>query len=183
MTRQGPGPILILCSFLIAWILLPGSPWSLRPIRTAWAGSFTATPSAGIENGGLAFGGNLRYFFVPNLAAEIDGAYGESVCQNGRLSETTLTANLVYAIHPADRLTLFLAAGGGAGLFDLSRPLSSQGVLSLFDAGGGATFRIGKQVGLTVENRWFLPLSGKIPDVLSGSLTASRWFLGLTTEF
>jgi hypothetical protein len=183
MTRKGAVPPLILILLLIPVLFLPALSGPIRDNRTAWAGSFTATPSAGVENGGLAFGGNLRYFFVPNLAAEIDGAYGESVCQDCRLSETTLTANLVYAIHPADRLTLFLAAGGGAGFFDLSRPLSSQGVLSLFDAGGGATLRIGNRVGLTVENRWFLPLSGNIPDVLSGSLTASRWFLGLTTEF
>jgi len=164
-----------LLAFLL--LLLPGRGESAR------AGEMTVTPSAGIENGGLAVGGNLRYFFVPNLAGEIDAGYGESTCQDCRLSETTLTANLVYAIHPGNRFTLFLAAGGGLGLFDLSSPLSSRAILDLFDIGAGATFWMGKTVGLTLEDRWFLPLSGTLPQVQSGNLTADRWFLGLTAEF
>jgi hypothetical protein len=149
----------------------------------AWAGEVAVTPSVGIENGGMVFGGNLRYFFVPNLAFELDGGYGDSTCQDCRLSETTLTANLVYAIHPADRLTLFIVAGGGLGLFDLTSPVSVHADLGLFDIGAGGILWLGKNVGVTLENRWFIPLSGGLPELQSGNLTAGRWFLGLTTEF
>lgn len=149
----------------------------------ARAGGLSVTPSLGVENGGFVVGGNLRYFFVPNLAVELDGGYGSSVCANCSLSESTVTANLVYAIHPGDRFTLYLASGGGLALFDLSSPVASQAFLPVFDIGAGGTVRIGKNVGITLENRWFIPLSGGISQAGTGNLAADRWFAGLTTSF
>ncbi len=145
--------------------------------------SVVITPSAGIENGGLAFGANLRYFFLPNLAGEIDGGYGDSLCQNCRLSETTLTANLVYEIHPMEILSFFVVAGGGVGFIALSSPDSGRAVLDLFDTGLGTTLTLTKNIGLTLEDRWFLPLSGQLPGVSGGSLVADRIFLGVSTSF
>lgn len=175
-TLGGPGRVLpgLLAALCLAWS---------GPLPRASAGDFTATPAAGIENGGLVWGGNLRAFPFPNLAGEFDGGFAGSTCQDCSLSEVTLTANLVYAIHPSRRLTFFVAAGGGVGLFDLTRPDSGRGTLPLADVGGGVTFRLGKSLGLTLEDRWFIPLSGPLPGVESGNLTADRWLLGLTTFF
>ena len=96
--------------------LLLGSGLFLSSVSPAFADTespLVLTPAVGVENGGLALGGSLRYFVMPNLAGEIDAGYGTSLCQNCHLSATTLTANLVYEIHPASRLFLSVAAGGG----------------------------------------------------------------------
>ncbi len=152
--------------------------------RTAWAeNDVVVTPSGGIENGGLAVGANLRYFFLPNLAGEIDGAYGTSLCQDCRLSEATLTANLVYEIRPLERLSLFLVAGGGAGFLALNSPESLRSTLSLFDIGVGASLGLVRTFSLTLEDRWFVPLSGGLPGVGGGSPALDRIFLGLSTAF
>lgn len=141
------------------------------------------TPSAGIENGGPAFGINLRDFFLPNLAWEIDGGYGLSLCQDCQLSETTLTGNLVYEIHPFESLSFFLVAGGGVGFLDLSSPQSGRATLGLVDAGLGSRLFLTSHLSLTLEDRWFIPISGALPGVQSGSLTADRIFLGVSTAF
>ena len=141
------------------------------------------TPSAGIENGGPAFGINLRDFFLPNLAWEIDGGYGLSLCQDCQLSETTLTGNLVYEIHPFEILSVFLVAGGGVGFLDLSTPRSGRTTLGLLDAGLGSRLFLTRHLSLTLEDRWFVPVSGALPVVRSGSLTADRIFLGVSTSF
>ena len=141
------------------------------------------TPSAGIENGGPAFGINLRDFFLPNLAWEIDGGYGLSLCQDCQLSETTLTGNLVYEIHPFEILSVFLVAGGGVGFLDLSTPRSGRTTLGLLDAGLGSRLFLTRHLSLTLEDRWFVPFSGALPGVQSGNLTADRIFLGVSTAF
>ncbi len=167
--------LLLLSAALVLRLLSPTPARADDPV--------SITPSAGIENGGLAFGANLRYSFLPNLGAEIDGGYGESLCQNCQLSETTLTANLVYEIHPVPLLSFFIVAGGGVGLLALSSPDSGRTVLDLFDAGLGTSLRLTKNIGLTLEDRWFFPLSGQLPGVTGGNLTADRIFLGVSTSF
>ena len=145
--------------------------------------SLVLTPSFGVENGGLALGGNLRYFFMPNLAGEIDAGYGTSLCQNCRLSATTLTGNLVYEIHPTGRLFLYVVAGGGAALADLSSPESARALWGEFDAGGGVGYRLTRSVGLSLEERWFMPVSGSIAGASPGTLSFDRTFLGIAVSF
>ena len=167
--------LILLASILVLRLVSPVPARADDPI--------VVTPSAGIENGGLAFGANLRYFFLPNLGGEIDGGYGDSLCQNCHLSETTLTANLVYEIHPVPILSFFVVAGGGVGLLALSSPESGRTVLDLFDLGFGSTLNLTKNIGLTLEDRWFFPLTGQLPNVTGGNLTADRIFLGVSTAF
>ena len=152
----------------------------------AWAGedsSLVLTPSFGVENGGLALGGNLRYFLMPNLAGEIDAGYGTSLCQNCRLSATTLTGNLVYEIHPTGRLFLFVVAGGGAALADLSSPESARALWGEIDTGVGGGYRLTRSVALSLEERWFIPVSGSIPGASPGTLSFDRTFLGIAVSF
>ena len=120
---------------------------------------------------------------MPNLAGEIDGAYGSSLCQDCRLSATTLTGNLVYEIRPIDRLSLYAALGGGAALLDLSTPRSARTTLGEFDCGAGIVVALSSAVGLSLEDRWFLPVSGSIPDASPGAFTFDRIFLGISVGF
>jgi hypothetical protein len=166
---------------LLVALLLPLL--SLAPARAEEGEPIVLTPAIGMENGGIAFGANLRYFFLPNLAGEIDGAYGDSLCQNCRLSATTLTGNLVYEIHPIDRLALYAAAGGGAALLDLSSPRSARATLGEVDCGAGIIFALSSSVGISLEDRWFLPVSGAIPDASPGAITLDRIFLGVSVGF
>lgn len=161
-------------------VLLPGL---LFPEDVRADMRFVLTPFAGIENGGEAFGGNLRLFFLPNLAVEADAGIGESICQNCRLSETTFTANLVYEIHPVTRLSFFVLTGSGVGLADLSSPESARATLGVWDIGLGSSLCLIRHVALTIENRWFLPISGAIPGVSGGAPGIDRLTLGISTSF
>lgn len=176
MQRRSRLP-LFLCPLVSLLIVLF---WSVPGLADS---RFVLTPFAGLENGGLSFGGNLRDFIVPNLGGEIDGGIGDSLCQDCRLSETTLTANLVYEIHPLDRISVFAVAGGGIGFIDLSSPESSRTDVGLFDIGLGGGFFLNNHLSLTLESRWFVPFSGQLPRVTSGSLTTNRISLGLSTTF
>ena len=63
--------------------LLLGSGLFLSSVSPAFSDSespLVLTPAVGVENGGLALGGSLRYFVMPNLAGEIDAGYGTSLC-------------------------------------------------------------------------------------------------------
>lgn len=152
----------------------------------AWAdgdSTLVLTPAFGVENGGLALGGNLRDFLMPNLAGEIDAGYGTSVCQNCHLSAITLTGNLVYEIHPTVRLMLFIVAGGGAALADLASPESARALWGEIDAGAGGGYRLTRSVGISLEERWFIPVSGSIAGASPGSFTFDRTFLGIAVSF
>ena len=158
----------------------------LSGIPAAWAdpdSPVVLTPSFGVENGGLALGGNLRDFFMPNLAGEIDAGYGTSLCQNCRLSAITLTANIVYEIHPTGHLFLYVVAGGGGALADLSSPESARAWWGEVDAGGGVGYRLTRSVGLSLEERWFIPVSGSIAGASPGALSFDRTFLGIAVSF
>ncbi len=166
--------------------LLLGSGLFISSVSPAFADTespLVLTPAVGVENGGLALGGNLRYFVMPNLAGEIDAGYGTSLCQNCHLSATTLTANLVYEIHPASRLFLYVAAGGGGALADLSSPESARAFWGEIDVGGGGGFRLTRSVGISVEERWFIPVSGSLAGATPGALSFDRTFLGIAVSF
>ena len=164
---------------VVGWLLFS----SASPVFADTDTSLVLTPSFGVENGGLALGGNLRYFFMPNLAGEIDAGYGTSLCQNCHLSATTLTGNLVYEIHPTSRLFLYVVAGGGGALADLSSPESARAFWGEIDLGGGGGFRLTRSVGISLEERWFIPVSGSIAGASPGALSLDRTFLGIAVSF
>ena len=156
---------------------------SLSPALADAESPLVLTPAVGVENGGLALGGSLRYFFMPNLAGEIDAGYGTSLCQNCHLSATTLTGNLVYEIHPTSRLFLYVAAGGGGALAALSSPESARALWGEIDVGGGGGYRLTRTVGLSLEERWFIPVSGSLAGATPGALSFDRTFLGIAVSF
>ncbi|MGC8528935.1 MAG: hypothetical protein ACP5OP_01875 [Leptospirillia bacterium] len=172
------------CLALISLLLVEGLLFS--PVSPALAETeppLVLTPSFGVENGGLALGANLRDFFLPNLAGEIDAGYGTSLCQNCHLSATTLTGNLVYEIHPTSRLFFYVVAGGGGALADLSSPESARDFWGEIDVGGGGGFQFTRSVGLSLEERWFIPVSGSLAGASPGTLSFDRTFLGIAVSF
>lgn len=138
------------------------------------------TPGVGVSNGAAGFGGQGKFFFVPNLGIETDLLWTPQICGNCTMSQTTLTENLFYWINPAHFLSLYLSGGAGAAFFHLSRPVSQSATLPVFDVGVGAVFWIGKHIGIEIENRVFFPEGGGIDSNPASSLNSDRWFLGLS---
>lgn len=149
-----------------------------------WASDWLIlTPGMGLSDGKAGFGGQAKLFFVPNLGIETDLLWTPQVCADCTLSQTTLTENLFYWINPFGFLSLYLAGGGGIGMFGLSSPQSESALLPVFDIGLGSVFWPGKHIGIEIENRWFFPTGGGLDGNPASRLDSDRWFAGIAIPF
>lgn len=149
-----------------------------------WASEWLVlTPGMALSDGRAGFGGQAKFFFVPNLGIETDLLWTPQVCSDCTLSQTTLTENLFYWINPFRLLSLYLAGGGGIGIFSLSSPQSDSALLPVFDIGVGGVFWPGKHIGIEIENRWFFSTGGGLDGNPSSRLDTDRWFAGIAIPF
>ncbi len=151
---------------------------------TSWgADRLMIVPDAGLENGRLGVGTDLRFFAVPNFGFEVDGFWDPNECGNCSLSETTVTGSLFYWINPWSSVSFYALLGGGIGSFSLSQPFSDHADLPLFDTGAGAVFWINRHLGLDLDNRWIFVTGGGLAGNASSSLNTYRLTLGLAYAF
>lgn len=141
------------------------------------------TPGMAMSDGRSGFGGQAKLFFVPNLGIETDLLWTPQICSDCTLSQTTLTENLFYWINPFGFLSLYIAGGGGIGMFGLSSPQSESALLPVFDFGLGGVIWPGKHIGIEIDNRWFFPAGGGIDGNPSSRLDTDRWFAGIAIPF
>ncbi len=147
---------------------------------TSWGSDWLIlSPGVALSDGKPGFGGQAKFFFVPNLGVETDAVWTPQICSDCHLTQTTLTENLFYWINPFSVLSLYLAGGGGLGLFQLGSPQSGTSLLPIFDIGMGAVFWPEKHVGLEIENRWFFPAGGGLEGNPASRLDTNRWFAGI----
>ncbi|MHB1926240.1 MAG: hypothetical protein ACYCRD_03120 [Leptospirillum sp.] len=149
-----------------------------------WASDWLIlTPGMAMSDGRTGFGGQAKLFFVPNLGIETDLLWTPQICSDCTLSQTTLTENLFYWINPFGFLSLYIAGGGGIGMFGLSSPQSESALLPVFDFGLGGVIWPGKHIGIEIDNRWFFPAGGGIDGNPSSRLDTDRWFAGIAIPF
>ncbi|MCL4461269.1 MAG: hypothetical protein M1297_06120 [Nitrospirae bacterium] len=152
----------------------------LCPAASSWASDWLVlSPGVALSNGKTGFGGQAKFFFVPNLGAETDAVWTPEICSDCRLAQTTLTENLFYWINPFHVLSLYLSGGGGLGLFQLSSPQSDTALLPVFDIGLGAVLWPGKHIGFEIETRWFFPAGGGLDGNPASRLETNRWFAAI----
>jgi|GEM_PF-2984050 hypothetical protein len=158
--------------------------WAILPVNNLWASDWLVlTPGIAMSDGRTGFGGQAKFFFVPNLGVETDLLWTPQICSDCTLSQTTLTENLFYWINPFRFLSLYLAGGGGIGIYNLSSPQSDSPLLPVFDVGLGGVFWPAKHIGIEIENRLFFPTGGGIDGNPSSRLDTDRWFAGIAIPF